>query len=481
MNDKRKISALIGADSLSIEQLRKFPRVIKAKGTTKVEVKTVHKKGKTFQQKFHVKAGQEVKKDDLSLKTLSDETIAKFKKNPSALFFKMVRPISASLYKKTGLRSVGIEFDDADSEANMVAYKSLMAYKGGKQKIANLSTMIYGNIYRKYQNLYKTARNQRNRVQVDRYDSVQNIASVVDNDTKADMNNAVQDVKRGIADRAKQTGPAAINNQEYQDMFQEWLDGLSFRDMAEKRGVSRVMISGKFKRIIYPIIKDKGYEKGDLSKIVKEKQKFIKKAKSSGIGYAILLQRMSDMLGEGEDLGVNSFIAGQKARKKTEAMKKFAQRISKRRDEKLWYRYIRNFDFFTYAFMDFVNKQTAKDSNNRSSTGFAIDGESIIIYDRSNMAVMQTNLLLALIYKYISENYEIEADPDKIAEFTNKFRKQFRYEMPDMSAGYAAFHTLLKAIGKMGHRDDATEQIRAVEGAPDSTLEYVYDTILEVE
>jgi RNA polymerase sigma factor (sigma-70 family) len=480
-NKLGKAKLMLKVSGLSMAQISKFENVIKAKaGLIPVKKQVKGKKG-THEQTYYVRAGKKIPQSQMSLKTLTEEDIAKFKAKPDMHFLKLVDVPAKKWYRDTGLAKVGVDFEDAQQEAYLRAVKALASYKPERGGGAKLSTMINTFIYRKFQNMYKTALNRQKREQVDRFDTIDNTADILDVATEAEIYQVVENVIKKIDDNK------AINNKDYRDLFQEWLNGYSLAEMAKKRNISRVMVAGKFKRVIYPYVREEGIDPPHkLTAETRRKYKFKKKnlqkaeGKKMTKGWAYLYKNMSEFLGEEMEIDVDdSHIIGERARKKLEILKVFIARIKDRREEKLLYRFIRNFDMFKLDFLTFAKGYTFKDINGKGENGYMITNTKIIIRDSDSLAVMQYNVILALLSIYVEYNDKIQKyieDMDINVEMVKGFNKEFGYNVSNV-----VFNAFLYLLTNLDYKDNTMERYKKIQKTPDKDMEYIYHIIYEQE
>lgn len=484
------IHLLIKASKLTNNQLKRFPTVYKLNiSTGKVAVKkTVRGKKKIYQQTYWVSQDVEkIKREDLLLKTVSEEQIQKFKEGKDInLFMKLVEPIIKKHYRDGGLKLVGVDYDDAKVEGQLISYEKMMAYKPFKGGGASLSSMIYQHIWYKFKKMYRKEKVHKEKVQVDRFDSISNTSDLMDMETRADINMAVEGVRDRISKRRD------IDTSEYIEMFNEFLQGYSWKDMAVKRGYkSRQVIISKFKRIIYPMIVKEGFSPRELSKESAEKEKYLKKSKENNKGYMFLYKYMSAMLGEEKDVDIDDTgLYGIRANIKLENLKKICSRMSGSKNEKVLYRLINNFDMFTVDFIKFISKYKIKSIKRKGSYGYSVLNDSILIYDNDTLAVTQYNVLISLIDEYIKNNDDIQGyikdygdkvHENKLESFNKDYIKKFKHQIStNVLHNYIVINTFLYFIDEMNFKGVDIDRYKKVQKYIDDKFNFIYHRVLEV-
>ena len=115
-----------------------------------------------------------------------------------------------------------------------------------------------------------------------------------DTDTQIRINGIIDNVHKRIDAHDKFNDKL---KEDYHSLFDEWLDGHSLRDMAQKRGISRVAIANKFRNTIYKWIQEQGVEiPHAISKFTAQKYKYrrkLQKAIIDDFGYKYLMAEVN--------------------------------------------------------------------------------------------------------------------------------------------------------------------------------------------
>ena len=348
----------LSANSLSIEQLKKFPKVYKAKkGALTTVKKQVRGKKGTHMQTFHVKVGEELDKKELSLNTVSKETIIGWKRGHNMQrFFNLVRPIVAKHYASANLKSARVSFDDALNAGYLQAHTELMKYVHDGP--AKLSTMVWRAVRGRLLNLQRDQYRRVGRDVLDMSEDQSRIERIADTSaladsivlrkeqqvieqkqarlTKESLNNAVKNIIVAIKKKP-------VDHKQYVWMFTEWLNGRGYGDLGASLGVSRQSVVSKFKRTIFPLVVKLGFDPPQtIAQETKKKLKFLgkdklKKAegeeeqKQYDPGMMYIYKMLCQSLGLKPRININiSGLAGERDKIRLDALKKLTKDISGR-------------------------------------------------------------------------------------------------------------------------------------------------------
>ena len=132
-------------------------------------------------------------------------------------------------------------------------------------------------------------------------------------------------------------------------------------------------------------------------------------------------------------------------------------------------------------------KYSFKDVGRKNEKGFLVNDKKITIYDSDSLAVLQYNVILALLSEYIEKDKGIQSfikdnlanvDDDDRKNLNTKYKKEFKYGIDSLSE-YVALHALVYMFNQLEYKDDAMSRYKDIVGEPNKKLEYVYERIFD--
>jgi hypothetical protein len=163
------------------------------------------------------------------------------------------------------------------------------------------------------------------------------------------------------------------------------------------------------------------------------------------------------------------------------AFKKLVSKIKDRKQEKLLFRYMKNFDEFTAPFVEWASKFKFADIGNTNQAGFEIQDTRVVIYDSDSLPVMQYNVILSLISEFIREDssimeYLITVSPESCDQVSRRYKKEFGAVLHDNPiVACATLNAFVSLFESLGYNDRTLDRYKKVlPNKKSEDLDYLY-------